>query len=512
MALNNPTMDELARIAEQYNFQLSTEDLQVIQATLIPTVQGFERLDQLSDSSSPMAIERDLGYAPPTSENPLGAWYWKATIQENTDGPLAGKTVAIKDNIAVAGLPLTNGSRLLTEFRPRSDATVVQRILQAGGIVRGKAVCENLCFSGGSHTSDSGPVRNPYDPTRSAGGSSSGSAVLVATGEVDMALGGDQGGSIRIPSSWCGIYGLKPTWGLVPYTGAFPIEPTLDHLGPMARKVKDVALLLEVIAGPDRLDPRQVIPPEISFRYLDAIDQPIEGLRIGLLQEGFSWPQSDPVVDEIVQTQIHKLESLGAKIKPVSIPLHRDAMAIWNGIGIEGTLGTMLWGNAYGSGWKGYYDPELMAFWGQTWRHNAAALPYTVKQLILMAEYLRSQAPGRYYGMAQNLSRTLTAAYDSALESVDVIVMPTLPMTATPLPSPDASLEELFQRAFEMLPNTAPFDVTGHPAITIPIGMENGLPVGLMAVARRFDERTLIGIAGAVEQYVFQSPEPPVRM
>ena len=152
---------------------------------------------------------------------------------------------------------MMNGTSTLEGYVPDVDATIVTRILDAGGFILGKAVCESLCFSGGSHTSDTGPVRNPHNTDYTTGGSSSGSAALVAAGEVDLAIGGDQGGSIRIPASWCGIYGLKPTYGLVPYTGIFPIELTLDHTGPMARSVADVALLLEAIAGPDGLDPRQ---------------------------------------------------------------------------------------------------------------------------------------------------------------------------------------------------------------------------------------------------------------
>src|SRR5881398_357871 len=152
---------------------------------------------------------------------------------------------------------MMNGSSVLEGYVPEFDATIVTRILDAGGDIVGKAVCEHLCFSGGSHTSDTGPVFNPHDPTRSAGGSSSGSAALVVAGECDMAIGGDQGGSIRIPSSWCGAYGFKATYGLVPYTGVFPIELTLDHTGPIAATISDVALLLDAIAGEDGLDPRQ---------------------------------------------------------------------------------------------------------------------------------------------------------------------------------------------------------------------------------------------------------------
>src|SRR2546427_889710 len=152
---------------------------------------------------------------------------------------------------------MMNGSAVLEGYVPDVDATLVTRILDAGGEIVGKAVCENLCFSGGSHPSDTGRVLTPHAPKRSAGGSWSGSAALVAVGECDMAIGGDQGGSIRIPSSFSGAVGLKPTYGLVPYPGVFPIELTLDHTGPIARTAADCARLLEAIAGPDGLDPRQ---------------------------------------------------------------------------------------------------------------------------------------------------------------------------------------------------------------------------------------------------------------
>jgi len=161
---------------------------------------------------------------PDEADNPLGAWYVRTEVRGADDGPLAGRTVAIKDNTAVAGVPMMNGSRTLEGFVPSRDATVVSRLLAAGATIAGKAVCEDLCFSGGSHTSATGPVRNPWDPTRTTGGSSSGSAALVAAGEVDLALGGDQGGSIRMPAAFSGIVGHKPTHGLVPYTGAFPIS------------------------------------------------------------------------------------------------------------------------------------------------------------------------------------------------------------------------------------------------------------------------------------------------
>ena len=178
----------------------------------------------------------------------------KTAIKGKPGGKLAGRRVALKDNICLAGVPMMVGAGFLDGSVPDLDATIVTRILDAGGEIAGKAVCEYYCVSGGSHTSSTGPVQNPRKHGHTTGGSSSGSAALVAAGEVPMAIGGDQAGSIRIPASYCGIVGMKPTFGLVPYSGIGPLEITIDTAGPMTANVADNALLLEVIAGPDGLD------------------------------------------------------------------------------------------------------------------------------------------------------------------------------------------------------------------------------------------------------------------
>ena len=195
-------------------------------------------------------------------------------------GKLKGKTVALKDNIMLAGVPMMNGSATLEGYVPDFDATIVTRMLDAGAEIVGKVHCESFCMSGGSHTGAVGPVHNPHKMGYSAGGSSSGSGVVVALGEVDMAIGGDQGGSIRMPSSFCGTYGMKPTWGLVPYTGIMPIEIFVDHTGPMTANVADNALLLEVIAGDDGYDPR-IKAPKVE-EYTKALGGGVKGLKIGV--------------------------------------------------------------------------------------------------------------------------------------------------------------------------------------------------------------------------------------
>src|SRR5262244_608328 len=341
MAVKTPTLDDLARIAERLSLSTTREDLVSFRGLMGNALASYARLDELTEPTLPVTYPRSPGFRPQPADNPLGAWYWQTEIKGAAAGPLAGKTVAIKDNVCVAGVPMMNGCSVLEGYVPEIDATIVTRILDAGGTILGKAVCENLCLSGGSHTTATGPVRNPHDLSRSAGGSSSGSAALVAAGEVDLAIGGDQGGSIRMPSCWCGICGLKPTYGLVPYTGIFPIELTLDHTGPMARTVADVALLLEVIAGPDGLDPRQRAGLQ-GAAYTRALSGEVRGLRLGIVQEGFSWEGlSEKDVDECVTEAAHAFARLGAEVKTVSIPWHCHGRHILNAIVMEGSLATM---------------------------------------------------------------------------------------------------------------------------------------------------------------------------
>ena len=493
-----PTGEQLEDISKGFGLHLGDKEVSAYLGLVEGTLASYERLEQLVEPELPVRYPRSGGSRP--EDNPLGAWYRQCSINGASNGPLSGKQVVIKDNVCVAGVPMMNGTSTLEGYTPEFDATIVTRILDAGGEVVGKAVCEHLCFSGGSHTSDSGPVLNPHDHSRSAGGSSSGSAALVAAGECDMAIGGDQGGSIRIPASWCGVYGLKATHGLVPYTGVFPIEITLDHTGPIAASVEDVALLLQAIAGEDGLDPRQK-DIQVAEDYGAALEDGAQGLRIGIVTEGFGWPDlSEKDVDDLVRESADAFKELGAEVTEVSIPLHRDGVHIWNGIAIEGATELMVRGNSMGTNWKGHYSTSLLDAYARGRSTRPDDLSETVKLTMLTGQYLRENYHGRYYAMAQNLARKLTAAYDEALSSVDLLLMPTLPLKATPLPAADASIEEVVSRGLEMIVNTAPFDVSGHPAMTVPCGLSDGLPVGMMLVGKKWDEKTLLQAARAFEQ------------
>src|SRR3954465_5488379 len=295
MAVRLPTLEQIDKLGSDFGIVLTADETAAFQQAFKGPLSSYGRLDELVAPVLSSVAPRSPGYRPAASENPYGAWYWKTDISTGAKGLLSGKKVAIKDNICVAGVPMMNGSSLLEGYVPEFDATVVTRILEAGGSIAGKAACEDLCFSGASHTCAAGVIRNPHNPAHSAGGPSGGSAPLVAAGGVPMALGGDQGGSIRTPSSWCGIYGLKPTWGLVPTTGSMPISYSVDHCGPMGASVEDVARLLTVIAGHDGWDTRT-----ISARtgdYMAALPYPAKGLRLAILREGFGHPESDKAVD-----------------------------------------------------------------------------------------------------------------------------------------------------------------------------------------------------------------------
>jgi amidase len=509
MAVRPPRRDELAAIARGYGMKLTDADLDSFGPVVAGALASYDAVEDLYAASAPPPPTGRAWTRPDDTDNPLGAWYVRTEIRARADGPLAGRTVAIKDNTAVAGVPMMNGSRTLEGFVPRQDATVVSRLLAAGATVTGKAVCEDLCFSGASHTSVTGPVRNPWDPSRTAGGSSSGSAALVAAGQVDLALGGDQGGSIRIPSAFCGTVGHKPTYGLVPYTGAFPIEFTIDHLGPITRTVADAALMLSVLAGRDGQDPRQ--PDSVQpADYVAALREGATGLRAGVVREGFGIPGlSQPQVDTTVRAAITRLGEAGMTVDEVSVPWHRHAMHVWNVIATDGVAAQMIDGNGYGYNWDGRYDPELIAYYGRQRREVADAWSETVKMAALAGRYSIEEYQARHYAMARNLVPRVRAAYDEALASFDVLVMPTLPIVATPLVTPADPRETYLARALEMIPNTAPFDVSGHPATSVPAGLADGLPVGLMIIGRHFEDTTCLRVARALEAAGGGFPTPP---
>jgi amidase len=499
MHVPDPSLQDLHDLAAQFHFTLAASEAEQYLVPVRSTVEGYEALDELAEPGTPPDYPRDAGHPPDPAENPLNGWAWRCSIAGRPGGPLAARTAAIKDNTAVAGLPLRLGTTVMDGFIPDEDATVVTRLLDAGAGIIGKTAVPSFCFDGAGFLGDFDPqVLNPADHGRVPGGSSSGSAAVVTNGEVDVALGGDQGGSIRLPASFCGCVGHKPTYGLVPYTGIFPVERTLDHVGPLARTVRDCAVVLDAIAGPDGLDPRQSAIPAVQA--LPQVDRGVEGVRIGLLTEGFGIEDaSEPEVDEAVRTTAHALERLGAKVGGVSVPMHQQGVPIWSAIAVQGCADLVIRGDSVGTNAFGHTSTTLTDFFARARRELADQFPPTLKVTLLSAEHVRRHAHHHYYAKARGLARMLRDAYDAALSEYDVLVMPTTAMRAFPPPPAGASVDEIVSAALGNLHNVVQFNLTGHPALSVPVPGQPGLPIGFQVVGRSFDDGMVLRVGTAVE-------------
>ncbi|XP_033097265.1 amidase-like [Anneissia japonica] len=496
-----PSIKKIFQLSARIGCDLSEVEACQYQDVMGSMLEGVNIVDAIPEPTLPVKYPRTPGYRPPDHENLHRAWYWKTNIIGAKEGILKDKRIVLKDTIAVAGVPMMAGSWLTENYVPEFDATVTTRILDAGGVIAGKSVCEDWCYSDSSFTAAKGPVLNPVENTVTAGGSSSGSAVLVATGEVDMSLGGDQGGSIRTPASCCGIVGLKPTHGLVPYTGILPLDFSLDHVGPMARKVYDCALLLEAIAGyDDGLDPRQ--PDTIkSHQYTKELGgSSLKGFSIGILKEGFDQETSDSRVDKMVKKSAFQLISLDAKVEEVSVPMHITGRAIASVIALHSVVDTMLRGGSAGTGYKGFYPTSWIDAIGRSLQSQPDDLPPNVKACWMLGEYLKHEYRNKYYAKAQNIRRLLTEDFEKAFEKFDAIAMPTLPFLPPKMPSSTLTIKEYTSEALFDNYNLHTFNATGHPALSINAGFVDGLPVGMMLVGRKFDEHNLLKVAYAFEK------------
>ncbi|KAK5117032.1 hypothetical protein LTR62_006753 [Meristemomyces frigidus] len=507
---------------------------------------------------SPTPVEGSRSsHTPSTSENPLNAWAQKTTLTApGAKGPLSGRTIAVKDNVSVAGLPLGLGcspSLLKDNKHPICpiDATVVKRILAAGGTIKGVATCENLSMFALSFTSDSGLVHNAWLQGYATGGSSSGCAALVSIKDVeqarrdgklsgadnlgegvDMAVGGDQGGSIRLPAAYSGIYGLKPTHGLVPYTGIATLVPLIDHTGPMTRTVEDAALMLGVMAGYDGMDPRMTpespLPAAVPDYHGDLqawIEQKqkagewnpqsaAKGLRVGILKESFEIAGLDPNVATTVLASADRFRTLGAEVTELSIPLHAHAASIWT-LAARPFMPHFVAGNPPDilSHTMPHLQPNKIdqAYFTKLANRNPAAVNVLLNAAHMQQKYGPALARKAHMHVWQ-----LRAAYDAVLRDYDVLLTPCNNTVGPPHPpstlksesNPDGLSErimDLFEPAIGNTLNTCGFNVTGHPALSMPVGWgkvrggEGRLPVGMQVVGKRFDEGSLFKVAKAWE-------------
>lgn len=438
-------------------------------------------------------------------EDPFNAVARWCTVKCTTSGDgrkLDGIRLAVKDCIAVAEIPMTGGSHLLVDFTPTMDATVISRALAAGAEIRAITNMDDLAMCASGDSSAYGPTLSPFNPSHLAGGSSSGSAAALHYDTIDMALGTDTGGSVRVPAAWCGVVGFKPTHGLVPYTGVLAIDRLLDHVGTLTRTVNDAARLLAVISGPDGLDPIQ--SPDVRVPDFEAALSSIpslRGRRIAIVTETLHTSTGvDPLVREAVLAVAHTLEAAGVEIIECSMPEHLAASAVIFGMLAEGIAATVTTrGN--GSQRDGTNWPELALAVATGRQQNTDRLSPQVKLSLLAGTIMRRQTAGTSYAHAANSRPAITHAYDQALAGIDALLMPTTPGLPLEL-NHDLPLAERILRSWTPLTNTSATNITGHPAISLPLALANDLPVGVMLTGHRHHDAELLALAHAIESTI----------
>ena len=425
-------------------------------------------------------------------------------IEGADDGPLAGVTVAVKDNISTEGVRTTCGSAMLEDYVPPFDATVVERLERAGATIPGKTNMDEFGMGTTTETSAFGPVENPAAPGHVPGGSSGGSAAVVAAGDADLALGSDTGGSIRCPAAFCGVVGIKPTYGLVSRYGLVAYANSLEQIGPIAPTVEEAAELLAVIAGPDERDATTRVPPEQGgdgddagsgdggdLKYASAADGDVEGLDIGIpteLVEG-----ADERVTEVFRDAIADLEDRGASTREVELPSVEYAVESYYVIAMSEASSNLARFDGVRYGQSGGYDGN----WNETFAESRRkGFGDEVKRRVLLGTYALSAGyHDKYYAKAQDARAWIQQDFDEALSEADVLASPTMPV-------PPMELGESLSDPMTMYladANTTPVNMANLPAISVPAGeTDEGLPVGLQFVGPAWGERRIIRAGSAL--------------
>ncbi|MCH7790102.1 MAG: Asp-tRNA(Asn)/Glu-tRNA(Gln) amidotransferase subunit GatA [Acidobacteria bacterium] len=411
-------------------------------------------------------------------------------------GPLAGVPVALKDNMCRAGEPTTCGSRILGDWRPPFDATVTSRLSAAGAVIVGKTNMDEFAMGSSTENSAYGPTRNPHDISRVPGGSSGGSAASVAADLVPLALGSDTGGSIRQPAAFCGVVGVKPTYGAVSRYGLVAFASSLDQIGPLAANVADSALCLDVIAGHDPLDSTSV--PDHFVPVSPAVDAGVEGMRIGFVSQLGSGSDGvggiDPEIDAAAKRAATALEEAGATVGEASIPASVYGLSAYYLIApAEASSNLARYdGVRYGARVDAKTTAEMMV------ATRTAGFGDEVKRRIMLGTYALSAGYyDAYYDKAQRVRTLMAREFASAYESFDVLISPTAPTAAFKLGERTADPMTMYVNDV----CTIPANLTGDPAMSVPFGNNSaGLPIGVQVIAPALGEFDMFRVAGAIEE------------
>jgi aspartyl-tRNA(Asn)/glutamyl-tRNA(Gln) amidotransferase subunit A len=406
-------------------------------------------------------------------------------------GPLGGVPIAVKDNICVRGMPATCASRMLENFYPPYDATVIEKLKEAGALILGKTNMDEFAFGSSTESSAFGPTRNPYDPQCVPGGSSGGSAAAVGANLCYGALGSDTGGSIRQPAAFCGVVGLKPTYGRVSRYGLIAFASSLDQIGPITKDVRDASIMLNILAGRDEKDSTSVDihPPD----YTDFLKEGIKGMRIGIPEEYFTTGIDDMVKTSVMEV-IKKLEGLGAEIKTVSLPHTKYGIAVYYILATAEASSNL----ARFDGVKyGYRTPNYSNLQEMYMRTRGEGFGKEVKRRIIMGTYILSSGYYEaYYIKAQKVKTLIKKDFIDAFRKVDVLVTPTTP--EVPFKLGEKKEDPLKMYLSDIF--TANVNLAGLPAMALPVGKAASPPVGIQIISPLFREEKIIEVAYTIEQ------------
>ncbi len=405
------------------------------------------------------------------------------------DGPLAGIPIAIKDNISTKGIATTCASKILTGYIPPYDAHVIEKLKEAGAIIIGKANMDEFAMGSSTETSFYGPTLNPWDTTRVPGGSSGGSAAAVAGGEAPLSLGSDTGGSVRCPASFCGVVGLKPTYGVISRYGLISYANSLEQIGPFATSVRDVATLFDVISGHD---PRDSTSVDRETNYSSSLINDVKGLKIGVPEEYFG-EGIDKNVEKSVREAINTLEELGATSREVKMPHTKYALSAYYVIAMSEASSNLARfdGMRYGLRTE---DSDWHTTFSQV---RAAGFGDEVKRRILLGTYALSAGyHDKYYLKALKIRTLIKQDFERAFRDADVLIAPTMPYPAFKLGEKIDDPISLYLADVD----TVPINLAGVPSISLPCGFSGRLPIGMQVIGKHFDEAAILRTAFAFEE------------
>jgi amidase/aspartyl-tRNA(Asn)/glutamyl-tRNA(Gln) amidotransferase subunit A len=491
--------DELVRLGREFGVDVGETEAEALCEQVNGMLASLDAIDDLPVWSSGDDDETGARTWREPEDDPHNALAVECHVPPTGEGLLDGTSVGIKDIVAVAGVPMECGSATMRGYVPRIDATVVDRVRAAGAVITAKTNLDEFAGSARGTTSRDSPIRNPHDPERTAGGSSGGSAVAVANEQVDVALGTDTGGSIRIPASFCGVVGVKPTYGLVPISGIVENTYTQDHVGPLSTTVAESARVLEAMAGKDPTDPGSMAAAgRDDYRvgeFVSAVENAPEvaDLAVGVLEEGFGDGVA-PAVEERTDAALDAVEDAGASVTPVSVEEFEFGPAIKNILSFTELATHWRAGGApYRRG--GVVDEGYQAALARRANSSSGELSAFYRSKLLAGAQLVDAHDGRHYVRAQAAREPVLEAFTDAFEDVDVLAMPTMPDVAPPLA--DAA-----DPGFDYARNTRIADVTRLPAVTLPNGDVDGLPVGFQLMGPLFGDDHLLAAAASVEPYL----------